>query len=259
MNVSYYKCNGNGNSFLIFDNELLSSRIEINRDFIQNQCLIINNTDGLVVIDKVHDDEYNMDYYNNDGSWESLCINAIRCVGLILNKLYNVKSVLINTYNAHYKMIIDNNKLIKISLKKPVYKTNLVKIGKYSGYYINSGAKHFIIEYNSVWPNNNILEEEARLIRYDPYFPKGINVNFYKVINRDNVEIKTYEKGIEKMMNSCASGSYACIHHLYNNNKINDNVTVINDGGNAEIILSKIEDFIIGNAVIDYKAKLEIK
>jgi diaminopimelate epimerase len=258
MHITYYKCNGNGNSFLIFDKHLLPNRIKIDRSFIQTQCLVINKTDGLVVIDKVHSNEYNMDYYNNDGTWGSLCINAIRCIGLILNKLNNIHSVLINTHDADYHVLIDNNKLIKISLNKPIYETDLIKIGNHSGYYINSGAKHFVIEYNCAWPNDNILKEEAQLIRYDSYFPDGVNVNFYKVINRDNIEVKTYEKGIEKMMNSCASGSYACIYHLYNNNKINDSITVINDGGNAKIILSKTGDFIIGNAEIDYEAKLEI-
>ena len=38
----------------------------------------------------------------------------------------------------------------------------------------------------------------AKKIRYNTKtFPDGVNVNFYKVVNHDTIEVKTYEKGIE--------------------------------------------------------------
>ena len=71
-----------------------------------------------------------MDYYNNDGSWETLCINGLRWATMLLI--------------------------------------------------------------------NELL------------FPYGINVNYYKVIGSNTKEVKTYEKGIESTMQSCASGSFVC-------------------------------------------------
>ena len=85
-----------------------------------------------------------------------------------------------------------------------------------------------------------------------------MNVNFYKIINRNKMEIKTYEKGIEKMMLSCSSGSFACAYHVFNENKINSSTILINDGGNSTVNISKSKYSIIGNAEIEYKSKLEV-
>ena len=86
----------------------------------------------------------------------------------------------------------------------------------FSGYYIYAGAKHFVIEYSDEWERNEILEIKAKKIRFNSFFLNGVNVNFYKIINYNTIEVKTYEKGIEKMMLSCASGSFACAYHAFN-------------------------------------------
>ena len=61
--------------------------------------------------------------------------------------------------------------------------------------------------------------------------PQGINVNFYKIIDEDCVEIKTYEKGVEKVMLSCAYGSAAVVFHLSKTNSLTSPVTTRSDGG----------------------------
>lgn len=47
-------------------------------------------------------------------------------------------------------------------------------------------------------------------------FPYEINVNYYKVIGSNTIEVKTYEKGIESTMQSCASGSFVCAYDFSN-------------------------------------------
>ena len=141
---------------------------------------------------------------------------------------------------------------------KIIYKTDYIEIENFFGYYMDSGAKHFITEYNDKWPSNDVLEKKAKKIRYNSFFSNGVNVNFYKIINKNTLEIKTYEKGIEKMMLSCASGSFACAYHTFINNKINDKATLINDGGKAKINISKSNYSLIGSAEIEYKSKLKI-
>ena len=51
-------------------------------------------------------------------------------------------------------------------------------------------------------------------------FPYEINVNYYKVIGSNTIEVKTYEKGIESMMQSCASGSFVCAYDDSNKQNI---------------------------------------
>ena len=57
-------------------------------------------------------------------------------------------------------------------------------IDKIKGTYIDSGAKHFIIEVKE-WDNNFELIEIAKKIRYNKgLFPDGTNVNFFKLLNK---------------------------------------------------------------------------
>jgi diaminopimelate epimerase len=126
-------------------------------------------------------------------------------------------------------------------MPEPNYKSKNILIENLKGDYIDSGAKHFVTELISKWPNNKNLIEIAKKIRYnDLVFPQGINVNFYKIINSDTIEVKTYEKGVEKLMQSCASGSFASAYVFHKkNNKKNNKINIINMGGNSFIIINK--------------------
>ena len=68
MKVPFYKCNGNGNSFIIlvqnnsFKKKITNNKIQTlcnlnNKDV--DGCLTINYTTDLIIAN----------YYNNDGSW----------------------------------------------------------------------------------------------------------------------------------------------------------------------------------------------
>ena len=46
-------------------------------------------------------------------------------------------------------------------------------------------------------------KKEMMNIRNNSIFhPLGINVNYYKMIDKNTLAVKTYEKGIEKIMDS---------------------------------------------------------
>ena len=83
----------------------------------------------------------------------------------------------------------------------------------------------------------------GRLIRYsDIFLPHGINVNFYRLSNRHTVDIKTYEKGVEKVMLSCASGSTAVVFHLSKNKLIESPVLARSGGGNLTLNFDELWD-----------------
>ena len=86
------------------------------------------------------------------------------------------------------------------------------------------------------WSNNNKLTTLAKKIRYNKkIFPNGINVNFFKILDKSTIEVKTYEKGVEDLMMSCGSGSVACVYHLSKIGKIQSPVTVNTLGGQLQI------------------------
>ena len=259
MEIEITKINANGNNFIIiddlnFDNKLLTKKI------IYNICNHFN-TDGLIKIDIDSNNKniFIMNYFNNDGSWETLCMNGLTCSGFLLNNKTSKKNLQIKSNNIIYPINIINNNEIKIKVPAPQYKLKNIIINDMNGTYLDSGAKHFITEIKA-WEKDEELIKTAKKIRYNKeLFPKGINVNFFKILNTLSIEVKTYEKGVEKLMDSCASGSYACAYDSYQKNKLKNSIEIINPGGYFNVIFRKNKGcYIINKANLEYTKTIDL-
>ena len=96
---------------------------------------------------------------------------------------------------------------------------------------------------------------------YDNIFqPRGINVNFYERINSNEINVKTYEKGIEDLMMSCGSGSVACAYHLAQNNSIESPTKINILGGELEVHFNNTwnDVWLSGPAHIEYQTEINI-
>ena len=260
MKLPIVKANGNQNSFILIEKTF--SDLNLNIENIINLCKIDNQiVDGLVTIKKINSKKFKVDYFNNDGTWETLCINSLRCVGLLLLKKYNLKRCIAQCGDGNHLVEIINNNNVRVSMNPPEYRSEEIEIDGIRGFYIFTGAKHFVINYKNEWPSITSLEKIAKKIRYNKIFKNGVNVNFYKN-NKNNIDVITYEKGIEKIMPSCASGSFACAyHHIFNNNLKNKDIYITNIVGElfAYIDLTKGEFFMSGPAEIEYEKELKFE
>ena len=259
MKFTLVKANANNNQFIILLKNQLPHDFNINASVIRKICQESNDNlvDGLILLD---DELLHVDYYNNDGSWETLCVNSLKCIGLILYKTHYKKSFNITCGDGKHLIRLISNDIISINMPSPIYKSEQIIIERLKGYYIDSGAKHFVINFLDQWPQNKILEEIAKKIRYNSeIFPEGINVNFYKIIDLNSIYVKTYEKGIEKMMSSCGSGSFACAYHYAKDNNIN-NILIKNDIGEHTIDFNFESNIhsISGKAFIEYEKEIII-
>ena len=84
--------------------------------------------------------------------------------------------------------------------------------------------------------NKNLdWEIVGRKIRNSNHFPHGTNVNFVKKINHNTLQIITYEKGVEKIMESCGSGSVAAAYHMYKKHNLTCELNIQVTGGHLFI------------------------
>tara|TARA_Y100001970_G_C14205071_1_gene843497 strand:+ start:353 stop:1132 length:780 start_codon:yes stop_codon:yes gene_type:complete len=259
MKVKVTKVNGNNNNFVLLLKKDIPKNLLLNTEIIKKLCSSNTLVDGLLILDYKNSNQANLDYYNNDGTWETLCVNGIRCAALLIKKIYNKNNLIISCGDGKHKTkIID--KSISVSMPEPKYVMEKIRIESLEGYYINSGAKHFITEIIADWPKYDQLVSIAKNIRFNTkYFPDGVNVNFFKQIDNNIVKIITYEKGIENIVESCASGSYACAYHI-SKKTTNKKFTVINDGGNLNIQFDSNykKNSITAKAIIEEQLIIEI-
>ena len=238
MKIKFTKADGTGNDFIIiYDNY---SKIK-NPDFIKKICSKKTGVgvDGMLLISDHNQYDYKLDYFNNDGSWETLCANGARCAALFMyTHKYCNKKINFLAGDGPHKIKIEDKENISLSMAAPLFKTEKITSNNYTGQYVNSGAKHFVTEVDHI--NNEDVKKYGRKIRNDKIFsPNGLNVNFIKIINSNHIYVKTYEKGIENMVLSCGSGSVAAAYYAHQYNKIKSPIKISVEGGELTLTFNQ--------------------
>lgn len=259
MKINITKAHGTQNYFLIIENKENDPRLH-QQEYIKKICKYKSDEriDGVLILSDNHLD-YKMDYYNNDGTWETICANGARCAGLYMFNHYHKKIMEFATGDGIHRIEILDNNLIKLDMIKPKYCSDEIPVHKVKGFHVDSGATHFVVKYPKI--KDDTVRQLGAKIRYDKKFsPRGINVNFYEIINKNEINVKTYEKGIEDLMMSCGSGSVASAFHLSMQNMIESPLTVNVPGGKFMIEFDRQWDnvSIIGPAKIEYTYEMEI-
>ena len=233
-----YKVQCNGNDFIIINSADLKETLDdtsIRRLCDREKGI---GADGLLLINlKIDGYDFKMDYYNNDGSWETMCANGALCaINLLQSQAYPFDyNKFLAGDGEHEFNIIDD--ILSIRMKPPAFTTDDIKVAGHIGAHIDSGAKHFVTQSNINAMDK--LHEIAQSIRYDDCFaPVGLNVNFLQINNPHEINVITYEKGIEEIMRSCGSGSVASAFYGAQKESIHSPLTIINPGGQMELIFN---------------------
>jgi len=235
----FYKAQCNGNDFVL----LLKDELEITLDesAISKLCNRRRGvgSDGLILIDTSSDaQDFKMDYHNSDGSWETMCANgALCCVLLLQSKGYSFKSHTFTAGDGEHHIKFTENTL-SIKMKAPRDVTGQISVQGFSGAHIDSGARHFVTHCDE--RDYEVLHSSATRIRYDDLFkPSGLNVNFLIVKGDGHIDVVTYEKGIEKIMLSCGSGSVAAAFYASQNSNMQSPLRISNPGGEMHLTFNE--------------------
>ena len=198
----FHKYQGTGNDFIMLDS--YHSNIELSSSEIKKLCNrnFGIGADGLILIKRNPDFDFEMDYYNSDGSSATFCGNGARCIVAFAKMLHIIdeEACFIAKDGVHEAKI--NNDIVKLQLKN--VETH-EQIG--DDYNINTGTEHYV-KFCEELDKYKIINE-AQKIRYSKKFqPKGTNVNFAEFID-NKLNIRTYEKGVEDETLSCGTGVVA--------------------------------------------------
>ena len=86
MVIPFYKCNANNNKFIIIIHSEIPQNFKFNIKNVKHICYNFADeiVDGLIILNISSNIEIN--YYNNDGTWETFCLNGLRCCSQIIYK-----------------------------------------------------------------------------------------------------------------------------------------------------------------------------
>jgi len=205
------------------------------------------NLDGVIFVER-SEGLFLMDYFNRDGSRGEMCGNGARS---FLRFLYDEGFLAEEertdflTFSGKLNGLVYKNGEVMVKMPDPSDFTIIESNGRI-GYFLTVGVPHFVIFNEDI--ENIDIEETGRKIRYDKVFPKGTNVNFVKIIKDSIIQVRTYERGVERETLACGTGTTACAYifsRIYNKVKeISANVR----GGQLKVSFEPEGIFLEGKA-----------
>jgi diaminopimelate epimerase len=255
MLLNFTKMHGCGNDFMIID--LRESALEFDSNQIKNLADYKKSVgfDQLITIEESNIADIFINIFNSDGSLALACGNGTRCVAkLILEKL-NKQSITIATANrilTSYKQ----DHLIAVDMGKAEIAGKNIKFNISDSHLqfeeivadlVNIGNPHIII--NNIY-NLDVLKY-GPLIENDSRFPNKVNVNFAKILSRDLVELRTWERGAGATL-ACGTGACATFFLLYKQGLINKEAVIRQLGGDLKLAMKKENIIMAGEAQISY-------
>lgn len=200
--IPFCKYQGAGNDFILIDNRE-GKQTYSGVDFIRNLCdrRFGIGADGLIFINYHKEFDFDMQFYNPDGT-QSFCGNGARCAVAFYSFLTGRKGQFVfSAYDGKHSAYLLENGMVRLEMN------DVTEIIEYSenSYELYTGSPHLIkFEHDIVSLD---VKKEGSKIRYsDKYVEKGINVNFVQVILNNELSIRTYERGVEEETLACGTG-----------------------------------------------------
>lgn len=200
MKIQFYKYQATGNDFVLIDNRqnLFSLSMEQIKQICDRKFGV--GADGIMLIEKDSTQDFNLVYYNSDGS-QSLCGNGSRAAVQFASFLGMINGkTSFNAYDGKHDAELVHSENIRLRMND-VKEIN--RVG--NDVSINTGSPHYIKLVEQV--QNFPVFDEGRKLRYnDTYKEKGINVNFVELLPDNTIFVRTYERGVENETLSCGTG-----------------------------------------------------
>ncbi len=229
MKITFSKYQGTGNDFVMLNN--MEGRYnDLNIEQIQLLCnrKMGVGADGLIKLSAHSNYDFEVEYYNADGS-QSFCGNGARCSVVFAKEIGLIDSA--TTFwaiDGAHKATLEND-TVRLEML-PV--TGIVRIG--DNYLLDTGSPHFVRIATS---HEEIdIVEYGKEIRYSEQFKeKGVNVNVVTVVSPTEIYVKTYERGVEDETLSCGTGVTACALVQLNCVDTAEKITVHTKGGTLHV------------------------
>lgn len=249
--VRFTKLHGNGNDFILID-EYNGEVIKADKKpvFAVKYCdrRFGIGGDGVLYLGVSDRADIGMRIFNSDGTEAEMCGNGIRClVKYALDKGYIRERSTVETLAGVLSISsrVEDRTWITVNMGKPAFLREQIPakgMGEFlevsmHGYKVsavNTGVPHAVIFVDSLEPG---LMLAAPDIRHDPVFPRGTNVNFVHLDSRNEITVRTFERGVEAETLSCGTGSVACVAVAHRLGKTGTKVWVNTKGGGLMISL----------------------
>lgn len=201
MKIKFHKYQGAGNDFILIDNR--KGEINLNSEQIKHLCNrhFGIGSDGLILLEESDKEDFAMRFFNPDGSSGMMCGNGGRCIVSFakLLGLFETKCSFEAPDGVHHGEI--EGDMVRLQMSDTAMPTFFE-----DGMHLDTGTSHFVVFTDNL--EGVDICSEGRKLRFDQRFDKfgGCNVNFVKPEGKNQIAIRTYERGVEDETLACGTG-----------------------------------------------------
>lgn len=284
--MKFVKMEGCGNDYVYINGfeEQIEDKPEFVRKLSDRHFYI--GSDGVIFINPSKIADFEMEMWNADGTRAEMCGNGIRCVAkyvydfgltdkteLTIESFGKIKYITIFLKDGKADMIqVDMGEPILVANEIPVvsesekvisesinvlgndYKMTCVSMG-------NPHAVVFMDDYKDTLGDIETFDIETIGPAFENHerFPKRVNAEFVKIIDRKNVRMRVWERGTGETL-CCGTGCCATATACILNGLTDDEVTVNVTGGKVIIRWDKETGhlFMTGPARVSFIGEIEI-
>lgn len=248
------KMHGLGNDFIIIDNRdgAIKNANALAKELCERRLSV--GADGLIAVENSKSADTRMRIYNSDGSEAEMCGNGIRCFAAYVYDKGIVKkeSFSVETLAGIMKpsMILENGIAtgVKVDMGSPSFKAKDIPAScedplrnriNVMGREINvysclMGVPHTVVIVDDEEVYDKDFDALAKEIEKHEVFEKNTNVNFAKIIDRNTVKVRTWERGAGPTL-ACGTGSCATVCILNELGKVEKDCEVILHAGKLRV------------------------
>ena len=248
--MRFTKMHGAGNDFIVINN--IEEQIPLGElsALAKKLCTprLSIGADGMMVLVRARNGgDYAMLFYNSDGSIGEMCGNGARCIcrygyekglagekprvettaGLVTGERidktnYRIRLNDATTAEAHRHAVIDGKS----------WDCAYVELG-------NPGIPHAIVELPGFAAmDRDELRKLGRSLRFAKEFQRGANVNFVDIKSSSEVDIITFERGVEDFTLACGTGCGSTAVSLFLRGSCKRELLLHAPGGDLRVELS---------------------
>lgn len=285
--ITFSKMHGLGNDYIVFDeSEKILIPEEKKPEIVEEICRrgFSVGADGVIFVTPATNEDADIRFriFNSDGSEAEMCGNGIRCFAKYVyeNEILNSDEMLVETGGGIKEVDLDleggeviastvdmgvatfkTTDIPMISNKDEFLDSELMVDGKPINITaVNVGNPHAVIFTENI--EDIELNKIGPLIENHPAFPQKTNVHFVNIINRNEIEMITWERGAGFTL-ACGTGATSCVIAGFKLGKLDEEVEVHLPGGELLIIVyemgEEVRIFMEGEAILVFDGVMELE
>ena len=277
--MKFTKMHGIGNDYVYVNcfNETIKDPSAVSK-YVSDRHFGVGS-DGLIMINPSKVADFEMEMYNADGSRGEMCGNGIRCVGkyvydygltdktrISVETLGGIKYLDLTVEDGKVKLVwvdMGSPKLTPadipiIAEEDSVIKAPILVDGKeYRMTGVSMGNPHAVVYVDDV--KELEIEKIGPKFKKQQRIPKRINTEFAKVLDKNTVEMRVWERGSGETL-ACGTGACAVAVASILNGLTENQVTVKLLGGDLQIEWDRAADkvYMTGPAEISFEGEIRI-